>query len=115
MKIRILFTFIGGAALAAITLSANASDALLTPRAAGNQTRIVPGITEAQPAFAAQTVTPRAAGNQAVAVKGTETIVAMCSAIGSPKYVAAAGDNARTSCCNRTLAACQNMSTCGAK
>jgi hypothetical protein len=113
MKTRILLATIGAATLAAITISAYASDALLTPRAAGNQTQIVPGTTEAQPALTTQTVTPRAAGNQALTVKGAETTVAKCSAMGSPKYVAAAGDGARTSCCNRTLAACPNMSTCG--
>jgi hypothetical protein len=113
MKIRILLTTIAAAALAAITLNVNASDALLSPRAAGNQIKVVPGVTTAQPAFVTQTATPRALGNQTATVKGTETTVEKCSAIGSPKYLVTVGNEARTSCCNRTLAACPNMSTCG--
>jgi hypothetical protein len=113
MKTRILLVTIGAAALAAITLNVSASDALLTPRAAGNQIKIVPGITEAQPAFVTQTAIPRVLGNETVTVKGTETPAVKCSAIGSPKYLATVGNKARTTCCNRTLAACPAMSTCG--
>jgi len=113
MKIRILLVTIGAAALAAIALNVNASDVLLSPRAAGNQIIVATGVTAAQPAFVAQTATPRALGNQTATVKGTETTVVKCSAIGSPKYLATAGNDARTTCCNRTLAACPVMSTCG--
>jgi len=113
MKIRILLTTIGAAALAAITLNVNASDVLLSPRAAGNQINVAPGIAAAQPAPASQSVSPRALGNQPATVKGTETTVVKCSAIGSPKYLATVGNDARTTCCNRTLAECPTMSTCG--
>ncbi|MGB8369819.1 MAG: hypothetical protein ACLPYZ_09055 [Limisphaerales bacterium] len=113
MKIRILLTTIGAAALAAIALNVNASGALLTPRAAGNQIIVAPGVTAAQPAFVTQTATPRALGNQTATVQGTETTVVKCSAIGSPKYLATVGNDARTTCCKLTLAECPTMSTCG--
>jgi hypothetical protein len=113
MKIRILLTIIGAATLAAITSNVSASDTLLTPRAAGNQIIVASGGVAAQPAFVTQTATPRALGNQTAIVKGTETTVEKCSAIGSPKYLATVGNDARTSCCNRTLAECPAMSTCG--
>ena len=112
MKIRILLVTISAAALAAITLSVNASDTLLTPRAAGNQIIVAPGVAAAQPAFAAQPATPRAAGNQTVTVSGTELAVTKCPVMGTPKSQSLAGNEARTSCCGRTLAACPNMSTC---
>jgi hypothetical protein len=67
MKIRILLTTLGVAALAAITFNVNASDALLSPRAAGNQIKAAPAavadrnlVTENQTAA----VSPRALGNQ---------------------------------------------------
>jgi hypothetical protein len=113
MKIRILLVTISAAALAAITFNVNAGTTLFSPRAAGNQIKTAPGIVAAQPASMSQSVSPRALGNQTTAVKGTETTVAKCSAIGSPQYLATVGNDARTSCCNRTLAACPNMSTCG--
>jgi hypothetical protein len=112
MKTRILLTTIGAAALAAITINAFASDALLSPRAAGNQTLVAPGVAAAQPAFVAQTATPRAAGNQTVAVSGTGSAVTKCPVMGTPKSQSLAGNEARTSCCGRTLAACPNMTTC---
>jgi hypothetical protein len=112
MKIRILLMTIGVAALAAITHNVNASDTLLTPRAAGNQIIVAPGTSDAQPAVVTQTATPRAAGNQTVTVNGTESAVTKCPIMGTPKSRSLAGDEARTSCCGRTLAACPNMSTC---
>ena len=112
MKIRILLVTIGAAALTAITLNINAGTILRSPRAAGNQIVVAPGVTEA-PVFVTQTATPRALGNQTATVKATETTVVKCSAIGSPKYLATAGNDARTTCCYRTLAACPAMSNCG--
>lgn len=113
MKTRILLTTISVAVLAAVTFQVNASDALLTPRTAGNQIKVIPGVTTAQPAFAIQTVAPRALGNRLTPIKGTEAAVVKCSAIGSPRYLATAGAAARTGCCNRTLAECPTMNTCG--
>ncbi len=112
MKTRILLTIIGAATLAAITLNVSASDALLSPRATGNQINTVPGVTAAQPAFVTQTATPRALGNQTATGKGTETTVVKCNAIGSPKYLATVGNTARTTCCKLTLAECPMMSAC---
>jgi len=117
MKIRILLTTIGAAALAAITINAFASDTLLTPRAAGNQIIIAPGVAAVQPAQPMPAdqaaLSPRATASQIVTVKGTETVAVKCSASGSPKYLATVGNAARTTCCNRTLAECPTMSTCG--
>ena len=117
MKTRILLTTIGAAALAAMTLNAVAGDIALSPRAAANQIKTVTSVTAAQPAQPATAdqaaLSPRAAANQVATVKGTETVTVKCSATGSPKYLATVGNDARTTCCNRTLAACPNMSTCG--
>jgi len=55
--------------------------------------------------LAAQTATPRAAGNQTVTVSGTELAVTKCPVMGTPKSQSLAGNEARTSCCGRTLAA----------
>jgi len=113
MKIRILLTTVAATALAAITINAFASDALLTPRAAGNQIQVAPGTSDTQPAVVAPIATPRALGNQSTTVTGTETTPAKCPVMGSPKSQSLAGNEARTSCCGRTLAACPNMNTCG--
>ena len=113
MKTRILLVTIGAAALAAITLNVNAGTTLLSPRAAGNQIQVAPGISESHPAFVTQTATPRAAGNQNVTVNGTESAVTKCPVMGTPKSQSLAGDEARTSCCGRTLATYPNMNTCG--
>ena len=59
---------IGAAALAAITFNVNAGTTLLSPRAAGNQIKVAPGVTAAQPAPVAQSVSPRALSNQTTAV-----------------------------------------------
>ena len=123
MKARNLLITIGAAALAAITINVNASDALLSPRAAGNQIKVVSGsvetpvitvdyVTSVSPAL----LSPRTADNQIKVVKGPEQAesakVVKCQAIGSPKYQAALGSQARTSCCGMTLAACPDSSTC---
>ena len=46
MKTRILLTTIGAAALTAITFNVNAGTTLLSPRDAGNQVKIAPGVME---------------------------------------------------------------------
>lgn len=70
MKTQILLVTIAAATLAMITLNVNAGTALLSPRATGSQIKIVPGITAAQPASAAQSTLPRALGNQITTVTG---------------------------------------------
>jgi len=68
MKTKILLL---GAAIAAFTFTSSAADALLSPRAAGNQINVVAGITAAQPAPAsASLLTPRAGDNQIKSVAG---------------------------------------------
>jgi hypothetical protein len=117
MKTRILLASIGAAALAAITFNVSAGTTLLSPRDAGNQVKVAPGLTAAQPAQLAQAdqpaLSPRAADSQITAVKDTETTTVKCSATGSPKHLATVGSSARTTCCKSTLAECPTMSACG--
>jgi hypothetical protein len=101
MKIQILLATIGAAALAAITINVNAGEALLTPRAAGNQIKVAPGVATAQAAPAIQSLSPRAQGNQAATVAGVanETTPAMAcvSAMkGSPKTIQACAEHPAT-------------------
>ena len=101
MKTRILLATIGAAVLAAITSNVSASDALLTPRAAGNQIKVAPGVTAAQPAFTAQVVSPRALGNQtktaADADSGTApATICVKMMTGSPKTIQACADHPAT-------------------
>lgn len=114
MKTRILLSIIGAAALAAITLNANASDTRLTPRATGNQSKHVSAVSN-NPNPVNPTglviVAPRAAGNQAVTVTGisTEVTPAMaCARImtGSPKTIQACVEHPATMPgCNSTAVA----------
>ena len=114
MKTRILLTTLGAAALAAITLNANASDTLLTPRAAGNQIKHVSGIAN-DPNLVNTTgivaVSPRAAGSQTAPAAGinTETTPAMACAknmAGSPKTIQACAEHPATMPgCNSTAVA----------
>jgi len=68
MKIKYLLP---AAAITAFTFTTFAADALLTPRAAGSQIKVVPGITAVQPAPAnAVLLTPRAQDNQIKMVTG---------------------------------------------
>jgi hypothetical protein len=77
MKTRNLLITIGAVAFAAITLNATANDALLSPRAAGNQIKHVSGTANDVNLAAANatTVSPRAAGNQINTVAGTSADV----------------------------------------
>jgi hypothetical protein len=69
MKTRSLLLSIGVAALTAITINASAGNLALSPRAAANQIKTIPGITVAQAAPAAGiTLSPRAAANQTTTV-----------------------------------------------
>jgi hypothetical protein len=68
MKIRILLTTLGMAALAAITLNVNAGDGLLSPRAAGNQIKTTPVISIVSAAPVISVASPRALGSQITSV-----------------------------------------------
>ncbi len=108
MKTRNLLLTIGAAAFAAITINAAASDALLSPRAAGNQIQHVSGA--ANNADLANTtgitVSPRAAGNQIATVASVSNDVnpaTQCSRNmtgSSPKAIQACAANpANMPCC----------------
>jgi hypothetical protein len=88
---------ISAAALAAITINVNASDALLSPRAAGNQIKHVSGIAN-DPNLVNTTgivvISPRAQGNQATTVASVANDVNPAVACarnmnGSPKAIQA--------------------------
>jgi hypothetical protein len=110
MKTRILLTTIGAAVLAAITINVSAGDALLSPRAAGNQTKVVPGVTAAQPAFTTQAVSPRALGNQTATVvsvpNDVNSTIACRNMISSPKAIQACAANSAAAmpCCAKPIA-----------
>jgi hypothetical protein len=96
MKTHNLLITLGAAAFAAITINATASDALLSPRAAGNQIKQVSG-TNNDPNLVNTTgivlVSPRATGNQIVTVAGQSNDVNPAAACaknmnGTPKAVA---------------------------
>ena len=111
MKTKILLL---GAVVTAFAFTTFAADALLSPRAVGNQIQVVPGITAAQSAPASASLqSPRAQNNQVVQVSGSEPVVAKCPMIGSPRDVSAAGSAARTACCGQTVANCPTTGGCG--
>jgi hypothetical protein len=67
MKTRNLLITLGAAAFAAITINATASDAYLSPRAAGNQIQHVSGTASDVNLPSTRlhfTISPRATGNQ---------------------------------------------------
>jgi hypothetical protein len=90
MKTKILL----GAAIAAFTFTSFAADALLSPRAAGNQNKIVSGLIAAQLAPAsASLLTPRAGDNQIKTVTGVvndsnPALACRNNMNGTPKIVA---------------------------
>jgi hypothetical protein len=110
MKTRILLATIGVAALAAITINVSASDALLSPRATGNQIKVVPGVTTAQPAPATQSVSPRALGNQPLTVASVANdvnpVMKCHKMIASPKAIQACAEHptAMSGCCKTAMA-----------
>jgi hypothetical protein len=96
MKTRNLILTIGAAAFAAITINATASDALLSPRAAGNQIKTVASAANDVNLAAANatTISPRAAGNQLRTTAGTSNdvnpvIACAKNMSGSPKAIQA--------------------------
>jgi len=95
MKTCNLLITLGAAAFTAIAINATASDAMLSPRAAGNQIQQVTGTaTDVNLVTAsAATISPRAAGNQIATVAGTPGDVNPAAACaknmnGTPKAVA---------------------------
>jgi hypothetical protein len=110
MKIRILLTTIGAAALAAITINVNAGTTLLSPRDAGNQIKVASSVTAAQPAPAAQSVSPRALGNQTTtatsAANDVNPVMECHKMIASPKAIQACADHptAMSGCCKTAMA-----------
>jgi len=95
MKTRNLLLTLGTAALTVAAFNATAADALLTPRAAGNQIKTVAGFNNDANLVKTTgiTVSPRAAGNQLQTVAGTNSDVnpaTLCAKnmAGSPKVVA---------------------------
>ena len=107
MKTLIPLTF-ASLALVAFTLNVSANDALLSPRAAGNQIRTVAG-TDTSPNTVTQsvniTVSPRSLDNQIHTAKGVsnDANALVCSQrmLASPKAVGecASHPGATMSCC----------------
>ena len=72
MKTRILLTVLGAAALATITLNVNAGNALLAPRALGNQTVAVASVAnDVNPTIACRNMMSSPKAIQACAVNST--------------------------------------------
>jgi len=96
MKTRNLLITLGAAAFAAITINASASDASLSPRAAGNQVQHVSGVNNDANLVNTTSivlVSPRAAGNQLTAAARTPNdlnpaIACAKNMNGTPKAVA---------------------------
>jgi hypothetical protein len=95
MKTRNLLITLGAAAFAAITINATASDALLSPRAAGSQIQHASGTANDVNLVNTTGITasPRAAGNQIATVAGQSNEVNPALACaknmnGSPRSVA---------------------------
>jgi len=107
MITRNLLLTIGAAALTAITFNVTAADALLTPRAAGNQIKTVAGFNNDVNLVntTGVTVSPRALGNQIKTVADTNNDVnpaTLCAKnmLGSPKAIQACAANpAGMACC----------------
>ena len=106
---------LGAAAFAAITINAFASDAYLSPRAAGNQITHASGTaSDANLATASTaTISPRAAGNQIVTIAGRSNEVNPAVACaknmnGTPRSVAECTSHT-------TMPACKPMAVASAK
>jgi hypothetical protein len=100
MKTRNLLLTLGAVTLAAITFTATANDALLSPRAAGNQVKTVAGVNNNVNLVntASATVSPRALANQTKTVAGTNgdmNPATLCAGhmTGGPKAIQACAAN----------------------
>jgi hypothetical protein len=115
MKTPNLLVTLGMAAFAAIAINATASDALLSPRAAGNQIQQASGTVNDVKLVnsTGTTVSPRAAGNQIVTVAGQSNEVNPAVACaknmnGTPKAVAECTSH-------MTMPACKTVTVASAK
>jgi hypothetical protein len=111
MKTQILLTTIGAAVLAAITINASAYDTVLSPHAAANQIKTVPGTTMVQAAPATGiALSPRDAVNQSPTVASVANDVnptMNCrNMTASPKAIQACAANptAAMPCCAKPIA-----------
>ena len=118
MKIRNVITTIGMATLAAINLSLNASEPLLSPRAQDSQVKIAPSTVEkttVAPERYKFTGSPRALDAHANHVKGTgdsaNLTARKCAVIGSPRQA----ETSTLSCCKAAKASCTAGMACCAK
>ena len=116
MKTPNLLTLIG-IALAAAAMNVGAQEALLTPRAMGNQIKFVPTATTDRNLAAEKrivTASPRSLGNQVKSAAPVETrdLAAGACAIGSPRQVEQIGKIASASCCQRAPSACTAPKAC---
>jgi hypothetical protein len=108
MKTQNLLAIIGAVAFAAITININASDALLSPRAAGNQISKVYSVNADPNLLAARqsaSLTPRASGNQITRFDGVNNDANAATACaksmsGSPKAVAECTSHTTMPTCN---------------
>ncbi|MGD0251435.1 MAG: hypothetical protein ABSC01_01920 [Verrucomicrobiota bacterium] len=110
MKTRNILLSIGVATLTAITINAAAGDTALSPRAAANQIKTVPGTTVAQAAPAtAIALSPRAAASQTQTVSSVANDVnptLQCrNMTASPKAIVACQANSAMPGCKTTVAA----------
>jgi hypothetical protein len=112
MKTRNLLITLGAAAFAAITINATASDALLSPRAAGNQIQHVSGTANDMNLVNTTgiTVSPRVTGNQIATVAGQSSEVNPAIACaktmnGSPRAIQACVEHTTMPGCNTVAVA----------
>ncbi|HKW29254.1 MAG TPA: hypothetical protein VJT54_07965 [Verrucomicrobiae bacterium] len=111
MKTRILLTTLGVAALTAITFNTNG--ALLSPRAMGNQIKIVSGTANDPDLVAVDqglALPPRALGNQIATTAGTNgnvnpALACVKTMNGTPKAIQACVQQANMPGCNTVAVA----------
>jgi hypothetical protein len=116
MKTLSLLTLVG-VVLTATALNVPANDALLTPRAKGNEIKVDPGTMTGRNLATDNrnlTATPRSLDNQAKAVVPAEArnlAVGAC-AVGSPRQVESPGKMASASCCQPVPSVCPVLKAC---
>ena len=116
MKTKNLIITLGAVAFAAITININASDALLSPRATGNQITKVSSVNTDPNLLAASQgilLAPRVAGNQITKFAGTYNEVNPATACaksmnGTPKAIQACVEHTTMPGCNPAAVASVN-------
>lgn len=123
MKTLIPLTVLAGLAALAITASASdklitAGDVLLSPRAQGNQMKTVPGVNNSPNTVTQNqnvTASPRTLDNRIKVVKGGDsspnTIAGGC-ALGSPRQLEEARKFTSGDCCKVTSVVCSTPKSC---